>query len=609
MKWKGTLLLVASAVTLFAFILLVERHWKNTSEANGPPERLLSLKATEVTNIQLRLTNQFLLRAERVRADAPWTLTLPIGYPAQQLPIEWLLQTLETLTPNSYIPPGELTARKQTIAQYGLDVPQATLTLQHNGQRAELLFGSQTTVGDQIYLQVQNRPGIYVVNNEAFERLPRTYNDWRDTALLNLAGIGWTRLEVRGSGRGFALEFDTNNKAFYLSKPTPARAEPGKVDALIRQLRDASVVKFVTDYPPRDLEPFGLQPPVLELAFTSGTNDLIVVQFGKSPTNDSSTVYARRMSHTNIVLVSRAILDSLQISHGELRDLRLVNLPSINPVDAIEVIGTESFSVRRLTNGTWTLNDGPSLVDAEAVREWLDLLAKLEGTVEKDIVTDFAVYGLSPQPARRYLIKTLATNSVGSISNRVMAELDLGTQQGEKVFARRPDEDTVYSLPRKDVARLPREAWQLRDRRLWSFTTNQVIRVAVRQSGQTRKLERSPAGIWTVSEGAGVMINSRIMDAVLQPLGELRVATWVARGDENRTAFGFKEDNNRVSFDIRDGEKTRTLTLELGAVAPNRIPYGLAVVDRQTWIFEIPVVTFFELARDLINPLFPNVAR
>lgn len=607
MKWKTTWLLVGLAGVLLAFILLVERHWKATSQAGAPLDRLLQFRTADVTNIQVGLTNKPLLWVERARPDAPWKLTVPINYPAQSLKIEWLLQTLETLTANTYLPPGELTANKRTIAHYGLDVPQATLTLQYKGQRSELLFGSPTAVGDQIYLQVQNRPGIYVVNSEAFDHLPRSYNDWRDTALLNLNGVGFTRLEVRGAGRGFALDVDTNNGTLYLSKPTLARAEPGKVDTLLRQIVDASVVEFVSDHPRPDLESYGLQPPALELAFMSGTNDLLVVQFGKSPTNAPALVYARRMSHTNIVLVPKALLETLQISHGDLRDLRLVNLPSMNSVDAIEVVGAENFSVRRQTNGTWTVSNGTVVAaDADAVREWLDLLARLEGTVEKDVVTDFSAYGLAPQPTRQYLVKSLATDATGSISNHVVAELDLGAQQGEKVFARRPDEATVYSLPRKDVSRLPREAWQLRDRRVWSFTTNQIIRLALRQSGQARELRRNPSGIWTVTEGTGVIIDSRLMDRIVQPLGELRASIWVARGEENRADYGFKSDGDRVEFEIRDGDRTRTLTLELGGVATNRVRYGLAVVDGQAWIFEIPVVTFIEMARDLISPLFPK---
>src|SRR5262245_52962268 len=99
MKWKTTWLLLGLATLLFAFIYVFERHWKSTSETGAPPERLLGLRASEVTNIQLQFTNQLVLWAERARPDASWNLSSPRSYPAQPYPIELLLQTLETLVP------------------------------------------------------------------------------------------------------------------------------------------------------------------------------------------------------------------------------------------------------------------------------------------------------------------------------------------------------------------------------------------------------------------------------------------------------------------------------------------------------------------------------
>jgi len=608
MKWKPTWLLLGLAALLFAFIFLIERHWKSTSDSGAPPERLLGLRAAEVTNVQLLLTNQLVLRAERARTDAPWNLLLPLNYPAQAYPIELLLQALEILVPATSIPQSEISAHKRTIAQYGLDVPQATLTLLHNGQRTALLFGSKTAVGDQVYLQVQNQPGVHVVTSDVFDHLPRSHNDWRDTALVDLANVGFSRLEVRGAGRNYALEFDPTNEVWFLSKPTVARADTAKVDALLRQVRDASVSKFISDHPRPDLDLYGLQPPVLELAFVKGTNDLVVVQFGKSPTNDPAAVFARRMSHTNIVLAPKSLLDVLQVTYSDLRNLRLVNLPASGSVDVIEVIGAESFVVRHQTNGTWIVGDTqPFAADPGLVRDWIEALAKIEGVIEKDVVTDLTAYGLNP-PARQYVIKSAVTNATGSVSNRLVAELNLGLLQGEKVFARRPDEATVYSLTRADVARLPSAAWQLRDRRVWNFTTNQVSRVSIRRAlptnTVTKVLQRSSSGSWNLAAGSGA-IDSRAFDQVVQDLGELRAAVWVARGEENREKYGFKENGDQITIELKNGDKPHTLTLEFGGRAPNNFPYTLAVVDAQTWIFELPVVTFVQLVRDLINPLFP----
>ena len=78
----------------------------------------------------------------------------------------------------------------------------------------------------------------------------------------------------------------------------------------------------------------------------------------------------------------------------------------------------------------------------------------------------------------------LRAESEPGYGNVVVGTLQLGARQDNKVFARRPDEVTVYSLAPKDVARLPYAAWQLRDRRVWSFTTNQIARVTVRHGGK-----------------------------------------------------------------------------------------------------------------------------
>ena len=604
MKWKSTWLLVLLVAALFAFITLVERrYWRPTSAGGEPLPRLASFKAAEVTNIQLRITNQLVLRVERPLGAPLWQLTVPFHYPGHLHAIEWVLQELEQLGTHAFLSPAELKDAKRTLADYGLDLPQTTLTLQHNGQRTEIAFGSKTPTGDMIYAQVQNIPGVFVVSTEVFQRLPRTPNDWRDVALINLIGVPFNRLEVRAPGRGFALD-STTNGVFVLSKPTPARADADRVVALLRNLMGAQVTKFVNDSPRADLEAYGLQPPELELAFATGTNDQLVVQFGKSPTNDASVVYARRLAQTNIVLVPRAVLDTLLVTHGELRDRRLLTFAPL-AVDTIEVVGAENFTVRHLTNGTWTVGDTqPTLADPDLMREWLITLATLEGTVESDVVTDFkTLYHLAP-PARQYFLKATVTNASGGTSNRILAQLDLGARQGDKAFARRPDEQSVYSLALTNVMRLPAVAWQLRDRRVWNFTTNQINRVTLHDLDQTKTLQRGPGGSWNFAPGSsGIIKNPFAIEELMLRLGELRADSWVARGEEARAAYGFTAANRRLVFELKNGDKPQEVSLEFGKPSPTGFPYALATVDGQAWIFEFPRILFILLIRDLFHPL------
>jgi hypothetical protein len=333
-----------------------------------------------------------------------------------------------------------------------------------------------------------------------------------------------------------------------------------------------------------------------------------VVQFGKSPPNDPSLVYARRMLQTNIVLVPRAILDTLPASASDLRDRRLVTC-DLAAVDSIEVPGTNGFTVRRQTNGTWiTSETQPRVADPEAMHDWLMLLSSLEGTVESDVVTDFrTLYNLA-SPPRQYLLKASVTNAAGSVSNRVLAELDLGAVQGDKVFARRPDEASVYSLPLTNVMRLPKAPWQLRDRRVWSFTTNQLSRLIVVDRGRTNMLQRGPNHQWSIAAGSNLIINdivqfSYVLDELMYRLGDLHAESWLAQGDESRAAFGFDTAERSVTFELKNSDKPRVLTLELTTSPGSRL-YALAAVEGQTWIFEISEATFWWLMSRLFSPLF-----
>ncbi|HTD88798.1 MAG TPA: DUF4340 domain-containing protein [Candidatus Binatia bacterium] len=597
-SWKTTFWLLGAGGLLFGTIVFLERHAPSTAPTAEVPPRLVALRASDVTNIVVRRTNQFVLRADRTNLN--WNITLPFSYPGQSFAMDKLLSILEDLAPHTHLTQEELQAQKRSLVEFGLDVPAATLVLNHKSGRSELQFGSRTAISDQVYVQVMNIPGVYVVPADLLQLLPQTANDWRDTALVNLTESNLDRFEIRTPARSFAIEVDPTNKVLYLSKPTRARASSPKVEALVRKLQSAQALQFVTDDPRADLDVFGLRPPEAELVLGLGTNDLQVVQFGKSPTNDPTVVYARRMAQTNIVLVPRSILEALQTSHAELRDRHVLAFPA-GGVESIEVRGEQNFTIRKQTNNLWFVTE-PEFIpaDSELVRGSLTLLGFLEGQVEKDVVTDFAPYGLAT-PARQYILRASATNSLGAPTNRIVAQLDVGARRDNIVFARGAEE-TVYSLPAAFLDRLPAAAWQLRERRVWSFSTNQVIRLTIQHRGYQRQVLRSPLGEWSLAPGSQGIINTFAVEELMYRLGELRAVSWVARGDEGRAQYGFTENSHKLLIELRLADKPRILTLEFSSRPAAPYPYALAAVDGQTWIFEFPPDLFSQISNYLANP-------
>jgi hypothetical protein len=594
--WRNTALLAALAAGLFAFIVCYERRSGSSAPPAAASTRLLpALKTAEVTAVQVRRTNQFLLKAERTGAS--WMLKAPLTYPAAPVAVERLLTALERALVATRLAPREMAARGLKTSDVGLDQPEAVIVLEQGQDRQELQLGSRTTAGDQLYAQVVGQPGICVVEAALLDLLPQSVHDWRNLALFDLAGWEFDRVEVVRTNGTLGLQREESPPAWQISRPRQ-RADQLRVQGLLDKLQQARVVRFVSDDPKTDLESYGLQTPQLEIVLGRGTNLVQRVQFGRSPPNDTTNVYARRLSQTNVVLVSVALLQVLNTPAPEFRDRRLLAFDP-ETISLIEVRSEDPFTIRRQTNGTWLAGEN-IVADGFFMWDWLRRLSRLQVTdFVKDVVTDFSSYGLAPA-RRQYVFKTTMTNATG-LTNMLVAELHLGTNTpgtntlDNRVYVRRADEDSVYAVRYLDCYRMPAAPWQLHDCRVWNFTTNQVSRITLRQNGRTREVVRTGDAEWTLPPGSQGVINPLAVEEIAFRLGELRAVSWVARGPENPQAFGFAETNLQIAVDLKLGDKIQTQTLQFGGSSAGEMPYAATQVDGQLWVFEFPYFVFQDL--------------
>ena len=348
-----------------------------------------------------------------------------------------------------------------------------------------------------------------------------------------------------------------------------------------------------------DWETYGLQPPVMELSVSVDTNQVTAVQFGGSPPKDTSLVYARLGAHGNLVTLPRSILDSLQLSFEDLRDTRLLSLQP-ERVESLEVRGTDAFTVRKQSTNEWVVTPGGLQADASLMKDvlsWLQNLTIVE--FSKDFVTDFSAYRLDP-PTYSWILRGSSTNANGVVTNGVLAHLDLGGRQGDKVFARRPDESSVYAVRLGDALKLPDAAWKLRDRRVWSFKTNEVTQVTVEKGGLKVQIRRAADGVW--STPAGKLDNYLSIEETVHRIGQLKASVWTTRGESNRVDLGFVEGSHRLTFDVKRGDKAESLTVEFGARAPSLYTYAGVQLEGDWWFFEFPFDLYFMVLRDLSIP-------
>jgi hypothetical protein len=568
---------------------------------------LPELKPEAVTSILIRPSGpgQLLIRADR--SNNSWTLSQPQAYPAEAEKVKKLLAFLGQLVPAPYITGSELRDHSDADTKFGFATPQATIVIQQGSYVPRLRVGALTIPGDQVFVQVEGDLGAYVVDSTLLKYLPTSANDWRDITLINLVDLDYDRLAVTNSAKGdtgrgglppssstFVLQSDSTNKVWRMIWPLDARANHSRIEESLQEVQQLRIREFVSDDPKPELEPFGLAPPELELGFSKGTNVMALLQFGRSPTNDLTRIYARRVGQTGIFTVDKALLLAWCVFLNDFRDPRL--LGPIPQVDAIEIVGAENpSSIERQTDGEWRVLPENIPADAMSIASLLSGLTNMPIVkFVNDVVNtaDLPEYGLA-LPKSRFILKAKCPGGPDS-TNRVVTEVDfgLGTNTTENLFAKRTDENFVYSVSTNDFNRLPSASWQLRDRKLCQFSQNEVAGLTLQEHGKTcRMIHKGPLS-WTFAPGSQGIINDGAIEETVRGVVQVSAIAWVARGDQSRALYGFTADGFHLVLEPKNGEK---FELEFGGIAPSGNIYAAVTFGKQLWIMEFPWLLFRDI--------------
>jgi hypothetical protein len=577
MNAKHTGVWFAIAAVLFAFIFIFQHYLRSFAAESSLI--LPDLRPAAVISVQVIPSGALEIRADRTNDD--WFLAKPVFYPAQPTAVEALLAALQQLKPATRISAAELRKRRDANAEFGFDSPQISLVIEAGGQRWQLLVGNKTAPGDQVFLRVVGVEGAFVTDADWLKFIPRSANEWRDTALVDFRGSAPDWIVLTNGTKVIELRRNPTNHLWWMLRPLQARADSELVIRALQRLQTARVSQFVTDDAKADLGTFGLEPADVDLWSGRGTNLAISLHVGKSPTNDLSQVYARREGWNTVVTTAK---EALTMWHGAVNDFRDPYLLELTaPVAEIEVRGEKNFILQQPGTNSWRLTGENFPVDAANVQEFIKVLAGLRvAEFVKDVVTapDLPAYGLAT-PARQIILRS----AVGD-TNAVIAQLSFGATQGKEVFVRRADEDFVYAVTAEDFNRLPEAGWEFRDRRIWNFSETNVAQITVHQNGKTRQIMHNGKDQWSLAPGSQGIINDLALSEVAHRLGELAAVGWVAGNLTNAAPYGFKPENLSLTVELKSGQK---LTVDFGGELPSaQTALAAVTLDGGRWAFVFP---------------------
>ncbi|HUZ06428.1 MAG TPA: DUF4340 domain-containing protein, partial [Candidatus Paceibacterota bacterium] len=565
MNTKSTWIWFVVAATLAAFIFIFQHYLRPPENVAGPI--FPGLQPSQVTSIQIIPSVPLEIRADRVNGS--WLLSKPFSYPAQSAAIEALLAALQKLAPTK-ISPAELRGHTNPDAEFGFDNPQTTLVISAGTNRWQLKVGKMTAPGDQVYLRAVGTDGVFVSGADWLKFIPRSAADWRSTALVEAGQNGFDSIILTNGAKVIELHRDATNRLWRMTRPLQSRANNDLINGALQQLQAAQVTQFVTDNTNADLTSFGLQPADLDLWLGHGTNFTLGIHVGKSPTNNTTQVYAKREAWNAIVTIPSEPFVPWHGAVNDFRDPFLLELTA--PVSEIEVRddGTNNYTLQRQGTNGWRIAGEKFPTDAANVQQFLKTLAGLrvaDFVAEAVTGPDLQAYGLATNSTRQITLRS----TIGD-SNAVIAQLSFAVRTNG-IFVHRTGEDFIYSITPEDYNRLPDAGWEFRDRQIWYFSASNVVQITLHQGGRTRTMLHTGVDKWSLTAGSGIITGKYIEDTTTA-LGNLSAFAWVGRDVTPTEENGFNTNKLQITFEMKNGEKH---SVDFGTELP-KWPTALASV-------------------------------
>jgi len=597
---KSTILLLAAAALLFAFIYFVEQP-RQAARIPSNHRVLPELNPAKIAALEIHVGGGAqIIRAEKInleKTNQPWQLTKPEAYPASGELIEELLQELAQWEWQTSID------RPNSWEEYGLGQdPLFTLLLQENGQDHILEIGHISPLGDKVYLNLRGSGQVLVAGTNVLNWIPTNQLQWRDLTVLDLEGTPFQKLQVRSTNWNFDLEVDPASRLWKMTKPLEARADTPQINQWLGQLQTLRVRRFVPDEA-HAVDATGVPgpPPTTKFVLTflrdtSETNKALELQVGDSPggpTNlQTNLAYARRLQPPGLIEIDKAPLLPWEGDYTNFLDRHLLSV-SPDLIGSIEVTGAglvDTFTAQKTADSPWRVtsaNGETFLADELLMKDWLSALTGIQVEIGRSVVADKTPYGLD-KPLLHY--RLYDARPAGQ-TNPLVAEMlfGLGTNQPGKIFEMGNDGKYVKSIDPVQFSRLPQAYWQLRDRAIWHFESNEVVAIEVRQPGSRLRYTRDERNQWTLPPGSRVAVAPARIEETLSQMGQLRANYWSGYGEEHLERFGFDGASEQIVLEIKKGGQMETNTIQFGRASPLFYPYASVMRDGRRLIFEFPV--------------------
>ncbi len=495
MRTKVTLVLLLLNVALFAWILHARNRWRIEAEDADRDRHPLRELALNLRGMTIASSGSAVSLEQR--GARTWNVTAPSDWLANETAVNAIIGLLQDLTAKVTLPVAGLAGSDQTLADYGLDKPEVTLTLlpaptepSAKPVPAVIKIGPPRKGGNR-YLLSPDGARIHVIDDATVIGLLKAFAGSPDPRIFTIAPFEARALGLE-NGSSAAVRLRRNDESWNI-ETLGARADKAATQTALGQLAALRLLQrqpFVAkDAVPADS---GLASGEAFRITIEGNNRHETLILGKTIAEPASGVdrtwrFAKLEGREPVFRVEfpDALAETLTRAQEKLRDRRilafepaaLVSITIVTPgqptlvlqrLDSAPAPGNAPAaepSWQVVTRGTGApAADRTLQADGVRVRNLISNLWVLAADrFVKDVPSDAEKesYGLK-RPAREI---TLVFNSIGKAPPAKTLTLSVALGDGT-TYATVAGQPFVYALPSDTLGRFPAVARAYRERLL-----------------------------------------------------------------------------------------------------------------------------------------------
>ena len=598
MKWKTTLILLASTAAVFAYMFFVERNRPGTEEATRQSQNVVNFDREKIDGIIIQNGDD---KIDMRRRDNKWRLETPIKDQADSSLINSLLLDLESWQKDATISAKEVEADKAKLSEYGLAKPKLRLKLVGKDAPPEILFGKDAALEGRMYVRFENSKETYLAPQSVKKAIEKKPEDFRDKKLTDLITAQISRVVLKTAVGEMELQKKTDH--WEIVKPLRARGDDQKIGDLIAQVTTARIQQFVAD-DRGDLHPYGLAEPRGSITLfgqdvkSAGRTDSSrgeqgqMLQIGSAPEKEKDQVYVRFSARGFVYTLPKKIEEILNTKPNDLRDRHLVRIDT-KILDRITIDAPgKGKTVLARKGEDWTIasrNSAPA--NSGEVRRLIDTLQNEQVTkFVEDVASNLPKYGLD-KPQLQLTFSSFASENTAETKagEQPFATLQFGKIAGNEVYAHLGDEPFIVAVRRGLLDQIFTDPLQWQELSIFKFKPEQIHRVTVTTDKEI-SLVRGANNQWTWAKGSGE-INQTNVQSFLNTLSMLRAVRWAG---STSPQHAFEKPQLTIAFTTSpDDEASHKLTI--GGASGDGMWFARADEREGTFVIAAPDLNAFKL--------------